>query len=106
MIFEWFEGLRLSPSFCRRFSARYLTNGSLWLGDTTARASDTAEFTIRKIQIREGDVRREFALSPYDTQLIDGSVTSSIIQDAAITSAKVAEAAIGTAATRSTQRNL
>ncbi len=94
------------PSFFRRFSARYLTNGSLWLGDTTTRASDTAEFTIRKIQIREGDVRREFALSPYDTQLIDGSVTSSIIQDATITSAKVAEVAIGTAAIRSTQHNL
>jgi hypothetical protein len=33
LIFEWFWALRLSPSFCRRFSARYLTNGSLWLGE-------------------------------------------------------------------------
>ncbi|MEC1647112.1 prophage endopeptidase tail family protein [Bacillus halotolerans] len=75
-----------------------ITNGALWIGATTANAADPGEFTIRKIQVREGDVRKEFAFSPYDTQLIDGAVTSAVIQDAAITSAKVAEAAIGTAA--------
>ncbi|MEC1543056.1 phage tail spike protein [Bacillus halotolerans] len=75
-----------------------ITNGALWIGATTANAADSGEFTIRKIQIREGDVRKEFTFSPYDTQLIDGAVTSAVIQDAAITSAKVAEAAIGTAA--------
>ncbi|OAZ70939.1 Endo-1,4-beta-xylanase [Bacillus subtilis] len=75
-----------------------ITNGALWIGATTANATDPGEFTIRKIQVREGDVRKEFTFSPYDTQLIDGAVTSAIIQDAAITSAKVAEAAIGTAA--------
>ncbi|CAI6249649.1 phage tail protein [Bacillus sp. SA116] len=75
-----------------------ITNGALWIGATTANAADPGEFTIRKIQVREGDVRKEFTFSPYDTQLIDGAVTSAVIQDAAITSAKVAEAAIGTAA--------
>lgn len=75
-----------------------ITNGALWIGATTANADDPGEFTIRKIQVREGDVRKEFTFSPYDTQLIDGAVTSAVIQDAAITSAKVAEAAIGTAA--------
>ncbi|MEC2202490.1 phage tail spike protein [Bacillus subtilis] len=75
-----------------------ITNGALWIGATTANAADPGEFTIRKIQVREGNVRKEFTFSPYDTQLIDGAVTSAVIQDAAITSAKVAEAAIGTAA--------
>ncbi|WP_367386946.1 phage tail spike protein [Bacillus vallismortis] len=75
-----------------------LTDGRVCLGGRTQNLTDSANFTIRKVQIRRGNVRMPFGFSPYDTQLTDGSVTSAIIADAAITSAKVAEAAIGTAA--------
>ncbi|WP_144453568.1 phage tail spike protein [Bacillus subtilis] len=75
-----------------------LTDGRVCLGGRTQNLTDSANFTIRKVQIRRGNVRMSFGFSPYDTQLTDGAVTSAIIADAAITSAKVAEAAIGTAA--------
>ncbi|CAI6312973.1 Fibronectin type-III domain-containing protein [Bacillus subtilis] len=75
-----------------------LTDGRVCLGGRTQNLTDSANFTIRKVQIRKGNVRMPFGFSPYDTQLTDGAVTSAIIADAAITSAKVAEAAIGTAA--------
>ncbi|MCY8110665.1 hypothetical protein MOC38_19140, partial [Bacillus spizizenii] len=75
-----------------------LTDGRVCLGGRTQNLTDSANFTIRKVQIRRGNVRMPFGFSPYDTQLTDGAVTSAIIADAAITSAKVAEAAIGTAA--------
>ncbi|MEG7378905.1 phage tail spike protein [Bacillus subtilis] len=75
-----------------------LTDGRVCLGGRTQNLTDSANFTIRKVQIRRGNVRMPFGFSPYDTQLTDGSVTSAIIADAAITSAKVAEAAIGTVA--------
>ncbi|AGE62467.1 hypothetical protein C663_0620 [Bacillus subtilis XF-1] len=75
-----------------------LTDGRVCLGGRTQNLTDNANFTIRKVQIRRGNVRMPFGFSPYDTQLTDGAVTSAIIADAAITSAKVAEAAIGTAA--------
>ncbi|MED0870196.1 phage tail spike protein [Bacillus spizizenii] len=75
-----------------------LTDGRVCLGGRTQDLTDSANFTIRKVQIRRGNVRMPFGFSPYDTQLTDGAVTSAIIADAAITSAKVAEAAIGTAA--------
>ncbi|MEC3621535.1 phage tail spike protein [Bacillus subtilis] len=75
-----------------------LTDGRVCLGGRTQNLTDSANFTIRKVQIRKGNVRMHFGFSPYDTQLTDGAVTSAIIADAAITSAKVAEAAIGTAA--------
>ncbi|MEC0765098.1 phage tail spike protein [Bacillus atrophaeus] len=74
-----------------------ISNGCLWLGDSTINVTDTAEFTIRKIQIREGDVRKEFALSPYDTQLIDGAITSALVAEAAIGTAAIQNAAIAKA---------
>ncbi|MFJ5794473.1 phage tail spike protein [Bacillus atrophaeus] len=74
-----------------------ISNGSLWLGDSTVNVTDAAEFTIRKIQIREGDVRKEFALSPYDTQLIDGAITSALVAEAAIGTAAIQNAAIAKA---------
>jgi|GEM_PF-3520871 len=69
-------------------------NGRLVIGGRTATNGDSAEFVLRKLQIRRGDVRKEFGFSPYDTQLTDGVITSQYIQDAAIVSAKIAEAAI------------
>ncbi|MCM3425565.1 prophage endopeptidase tail family protein [Bacillus paralicheniformis] len=69
-------------------------DGRLVIGGRTATNGDSAEFVLRKLQIRRGDVRKEFGFSPYDTQLTDGVITSQYIQDAAIVSAKIAEAAI------------
>ncbi|MED1234763.1 prophage endopeptidase tail family protein [Bacillus paralicheniformis] len=69
-------------------------DGRLVIGGRTATNGASAEFVLRKLQIRRGDVRKEFGFSPYDTQLTDGVITSQYIQDAAIVSAKIAEAAI------------
>ncbi|UZN53008.1 prophage endopeptidase tail family protein [Bacillus paralicheniformis] len=69
-------------------------DGRLVIGGRTSTNGDSAKFVLRKLQIRRGDVRKEFGFSPYDTQLTDGVITSQYIQDAAIVSAKIAEAAI------------
>ncbi|MEC1479283.1 prophage endopeptidase tail family protein [Bacillus haynesii] len=69
-------------------------DGRLVIGGRTATNGASAEFVLRKLQIRRGDVRKEFGFSPYDTQLTDGVITSQYVQDAAIVSAKIADAAI------------
>lgn len=69
-------------------------DGRLVIGGRTSTNGDSAKFVLRKLQIRRGDVRKEFGFSPYDTQLTDGVITSQYVQDAAIVSAKIAEAAI------------
>lgn len=73
------------------------SDGRLGIGGRTVNNGDSAEFVLRKLQIRRGDVRKEFGFSPYDTQLTDGVITSQYVQDAAIVSAKIADAAITSA---------
>lgn len=90
----------------------------LLLGGSVGDVAATGSFSIRKLQIRRGLVKKEYTFSPFDVLLTDGSVTSDFIAnaaigsahiqnaainsaniaDAAITSAKIAEAAVGTAA--------
>ncbi|MEK4378908.1 phage tail spike protein [Bacillus sp. FSL R5-0434] len=90
----------------------------LLLGGSVKDVTASGSFSIRKLQIRRGIVKREYTFSPFDVLLTDGSVTSDFIAsaaigsvhiqnaainsaniaDAAITSAKIAEAAVGTAA--------
>ncbi|QFR56324.1 minor head protein [Bacillus phage 049ML001] len=70
------------------------SDGRIVLGGNTATEADTATFVVRKVQIRKGDVRKEFGFSPYDTQLTDGVITSALIADAAIGSAAIQNAAI------------
>ncbi|WP_340639542.1 phage tail spike protein [Bacillus atrophaeus] len=80
--------------------------------------TEPCSFTIRKVQVRKGNVVKDFGYSPFDTQLTDGAIfgeyiqsssigtahikkaaiTSALIEEAAITSALIREAAIGTAA--------
>ncbi|SCA87141.1 MULTISPECIES: prophage endopeptidase tail family protein [Bacillus] len=73
------------------------SDGRLGIGGRTVNNGDSAEFVLRKLQIRRGDVRKDFGFSPYDTQLTDGVITSQYVQDAAIVSAKIADAAITSA---------
>ncbi|MEC1428875.1 prophage endopeptidase tail family protein [Bacillus sonorensis] len=73
------------------------SDGRIGIGGRTVNNGDSAEFVLRKLQIRRGDVRKEFGFSPYDTQLTDGVITSQYVQDAAIVSAKIADAAITSA---------
>lgn len=73
------------------------SDGRLGIGGKTVNNGDSAEFVLRKLQIRRGDVRKDFGFSPYDTQLTDGVITSQYVQDAAIVSAKIADAAITSA---------
>ncbi|MCY9190181.1 phage tail spike protein [Bacillus mojavensis] len=90
----------------------------LLLGGSVKDVTASGSFSIRKLQIRRGIVKKEYTFSPFDVLLTDGSVTSDFIAnaaigsahiqnaainsaniaDAAITSAKIAEAAVGTAA--------
>lgn len=90
----------------------------LLLGGSVKDVTASGSFSIRKLQIRRGLVKKEYTFSPFDVLLTDGSVTSDFIAnaaigsahiqnaainsaniaDAAITSAKIAEAAVGTAA--------
>ncbi|MGK9269203.1 phage tail protein [Bacillus inaquosorum] len=90
----------------------------LLLGGSVGDVAAAGSFSIRKLQIRRGLVKKEYTFSPFDVLLTDGSVTSDFIAnaaigsahiqnaainsaniaDAAITSAKIAEAAVGTAA--------
>ncbi|APH69760.1 hypothetical protein BAX60_21220 [Bacillus subtilis] len=90
----------------------------LLLGGSVGDVAASGSFSIRKLQIRRGIVKKEYTFSPFDVLLTDGSVTSDFIAnaaigsahiqnaainsaniaDAAITSAKIAEAAVGTAA--------
>ncbi|MCY8247508.1 phage tail protein [Bacillus inaquosorum] len=90
----------------------------LLLGGSVSDVTAAGSFSIRKLQIRRGLVKKEYTFSPFDVLLTDGSVTSDFIAnaaigsahiqnaainsaniaDAAITSAKIAEAAVGTAA--------
>lgn len=69
----------------------------MWLGGN--KVGDENPFvTFRKIQIRKGDVRKEFAFSPYDVMLTEQAISSALIAKAAIQSAHIQEAAITTAA--------
>ncbi|MED3441950.1 phage tail spike protein [Bacillus subtilis] len=90
----------------------------LLLGGSVSDVTTAGSFSIRKLQIRRGLVKKEYTFSPFDVLLTDGSVTSDFIAnaaigsahiqnaainsakiaDAAITSAKIAEAAVGTVA--------
>ncbi|CAN2247504.1 phage tail spike protein [Bacillus vallismortis] len=90
----------------------------LLLGGSVGDVAAAGSFSIRKLQIRRGLVKKEYTFSPFDVLLTDGSVTSDFIAnaaigsahiqnaainsaniaDAVITSAKIAEAAVGTAA--------
>ncbi|MBM6846087.1 phage tail spike protein [Bacillus licheniformis] len=69
----------------------------LWLGGNKV-GDENPSVTFRKIQIRKGDVRKEFAFSPYDVMLTEQAISSALIQKAAIQSAHIQEAAITTAA--------
>ncbi|XBO86401.1 hypothetical protein AAGG52_01185 [Bacillus licheniformis] len=69
----------------------------LWLGGNKV-GDENPSVTFRKIQIRKGDVRKEFAFSPYDVMLTEQAISSALIAKAAIQSAHIQEAAITTAA--------
>ncbi|MED1079441.1 prophage endopeptidase tail family protein [Bacillus licheniformis] len=69
----------------------------LWLGGNKV-GDENPSVTYRKIQIRKGDVRKEFAFSPYDVMLTEQAISSALIAKAAIQSAHIQEAAITTAA--------
>ncbi|MDA7028451.1 prophage endopeptidase tail family protein [Bacillus sp. CLL-7-23] len=69
----------------------------LWLGGKKV-GDENPTLIFRKIQIRKGDVRKEFAFSPYDVMLTEQVISSALIAKAAIQSAHIQDAAITTAA--------
>lgn len=74
-----------------------LIDGRICLGGRTTNIADSGSFTVRKVQIRKGNVRKDFGFSPYDTQLTDGVITSALIAEAAVGSIAIQNAAIARA---------